>query len=366
MKKLPGILLFAFVMFSAASAQSLTGRVVDVLDPRTLVMETSAGRVTVQLQYIEVPEEGQPLYAIAKDHLSKLSIGKSVEHKTRRLAGGKSLGRTVTFDGIDLSLQMIRDGAAWHEPREASDQPSDEAAAYSANQDLAKNEKRGVWSVPGMKTPWEVRAENERLAHAQDVAKKITHPTPVGVGTFHSDTRHSAGRYTPTSTSAPRVQMDAWVSAFSGAANEPRGLQTYSDPKGTFTTVYTSALLMDFVSPAGKERLECRAIFVELIAARAKVLLLGFRAISSDYRFSKGKTRMSVVADGIRINLGAPFVGRGDTSVGAVEVMYYRLSWAQLKKIGGAKKVEFQINRLTSPISEDARDLLKQLATATG
>jgi len=367
MKKLPGIFLFVLALVSATLAQgAVTGKVVEVLDGRTLVMETSAGRVTVKLQYIEVPEEGQPLYAIAKDHLSQLSLGRSVEHKTRRLLQGRSIGRTVTFEGVDLSLQMIRDGAAWHEPKATSDQAADESADYSANQELAKNEKRGVWSVPGLKTPWEVRADNEKLAHAQEVAKRLSHPTPVGLGTFHSDTRRPSGQFTPTSTGDARIQKDAWVNAFSRAAHEPRGLQTYADPKGAYNTVYTSALLIDFASPAGKERLECRALFTEFTAARTKFFLLGFRAIGSDYRFSKGGTRMTIVADGQRINLGAPFGRRRDTLIGAEEIMYFRLTWAQLKKIGSAKKVEFQINRLTSPISDDARSLFKDLATATG
>ena len=117
--------------------------------------------------------------------------------------------------------------------------------------------------------------------------------------------------------------------------------------------------------PPGKERLECRALFTEFTAARTKFFLLGFRAIGSDYRFSKGKTRMTVVVDGQRIYLGAPFGRRRDTLIGAEEIMYFQLSWAQLKKIGSAKKVEFQIDRLTSPLSEDARALIKELATAT-
>jgi endonuclease YncB( thermonuclease family) len=367
MKKLPGIFLVVLALVSATVAQgTVAGKVVDVLDGRTLVMETSAGRVTIQLQYVEVSEDGQPFSAIAKGHLSKLSLGRSVEHKARRIVEGKSIGRTITFEGVDLSLQMIRDGAAWHEPKQTSDQHANEAADYSANQELAKNEKRGVWSMPNLKTPWEVRADNERTARAQEVARRITRPTPVGLGEFHHDTRRPSGQYTSTSAGAPRVQMDAWVNAFSGAAHEPRGLQTHSDPKRAFTSVYTSAVLMDFASTSGKERLECRAIFTEFTAARAKFFHIGFRAIGSAYRFSKGKTRLTIVADGQRISLGAPFGRRRDTMVGAEEIMYYRLSWAQLKKIGSAKKVEFQIDRLVSPLSDEGRDLFKQLATATG
>jgi endonuclease YncB( thermonuclease family) len=368
MKKLTTVFLFVLAFVSATCAQAVTGKVVEVLDARTLVIETSAGRVKIQLQYIEVPAEGQPLYAIAKDHLSKLTLGKSVEHKTRRLLGEKSIGPTITFDGVDLSLQMMRDGAAWHEPSATSDQSANEAADYSAIQELAKNEKRGIWSVPGLKPPWEVRAENERLARAEETATRLAHPTPVGLGTFHSDTRRPSGRFTPASTSDARVKMDAWVNVFAGADKEPFGLLTYSDPQKRFTAVYTSALLTDFVSAAGKERLECRVIMIAPtlnVGGSEKLFLLGFRAISDDYKFSKGKTRMTVNADNQRMYLGAPHGIRADTVIGVEEIMYYRLTWAQLKKIGIAKKVDFRIDGMTATLTENAQALFKELATAT-
>jgi hypothetical protein len=281
---------------------------------------------------------------------------------------GKSIARTMTFDGVDLSLQMIRDGAAWHEPRNTSGQVDYEAVDYDANQTLAKNEKRGVWSVPNLKTPWEVRADNERAARAVEIARRISRPTPVGVGQFQSDIRRPSGNH-GVPAAAPRLQMDAWVNVFSGAGKEGRGLIPYSDPKGRFTGVYTSALLIDFLSPAGKERLECRAMMIAPTVnggGRSRVYLVGFRAIASEYRFSKGRTRMTVVADNQRMSLGSPFGLRGSSLIGSQEIMYFRLTWAQMKKIGAAKKVTFQIDRLSGPLSDDSRALFEELATATG
>lgn len=347
---------------------ALTARVAEAIDGRTLALETSAGRIMAQLQYIEVPEDGQPLFNVTRDHLSKLTFGKSVELKPQRIVRGKTIGR-VTLDGVDLSLQMIRDGAAWHEPKDASGQHPDDAADYDAQQLLAKNEKRGVWSIPALKTPWEVRADKERAQRALETARRIARPTVVGVGEFHSDTRRPSGNYSATGNSSPRTQMDAWVNAFAGAGREGHGILTYADPKGRFTSVYTSADLIDFFSPAGKERMECRAMMVVPTlynGGREKVYLLGFRAISTDYRFSKGKTRLTVVIDNQRVSLGAPFGFRGQASIGAEELMFFRLSWAQLKKIGNAKKVEFRIDKLTGPLSDDSRELMKQLADATG
>ena len=352
-----------------ASAQtSLSGKVVEVVDGKTLVLETSAGRISTQLQYVEVPDDDQPLFGLTKDHLSKLTVGKSVELKPQRIVRGKTIGR-MTLDGVDLSLQMIRDGAAWHEPKDTSGQPKDEAADYEANQTLAKGEKRGVWSVPALKTPWEVRAEKNQSQRALETARRIAHPTLVGVGEFHSDTRRPLGRNSATGGISARNEMNTWVSVFSRAGKETFGIQTFSDPQGRYSAVYTSAALIDFASGAGKERLECRAMLVSvnlINGGRTKIYLIGFRAISEDYRFSRARSRLTLLVDKQAIALGSPRGFRGKGTIGVEEVMFYKVSWATLKKIGNAKKVEMRIDKLTAPLSDESRELFRQLVKATG
>ena len=362
---LPLLILLTFSCV-IASAQSLSGKVVEVTDGRTLVLETSAGRINAQLQYIEVPEDGQPLFGVTRGHLSNLSFSKIVELKPQRIVRGKTIGR-VTIDGVDLSLQMIRDGAAWHEPQDSSGQPQDEAADYGANQSLAKNEKRGVWSGAILKTPWEVRAEQSQTRQAAEIARRIARPAKVGVGEFHSDTRRPSGNFSPNNV-GQRAQMNAWVNVFAGAGKESYGLQTHSDPKRGLTVVYTSGALVDVASPSGTERLEFRAMLVAPTssnAGRDKMFLLGFRAISSDFRFSKGKSRMTIVTDGQRLALGAPFGWRRDGMIGAEEIVLYRISWATLKKIGNAKNVEVRMDKGKALLPNDSRELIRQLAEAT-
>lgn len=363
---LPSFILIAFFSVVTFAQTAITARVAEAIDGRTLALETSAGRMIAQLQYIEVPEDGQPLFDVTKDHLSKLTFGKSVELKPQRIVRGKTIGR-ITLDGVDLSLQMIRDGAAWHEPNDASGQRPEEAADYDAQQLLAKNEKRGVWSIPTLKTPWEVRAQKEKERQALETARRIARPTVVGVGEFHSDTRRPSGNFTPSNV-GQRTQMNAWVNVFAGAGKEGYGLLTHADPKSGLTVVYTSGALIDIASASGTERLEFRALFVAPTYAAAgsqKMFLLGFRAISADYRFSKGKSRVTIVIDGQRLALGTPFGWRRDGMIGAEEVVLFRINWATLKKIGNAKNVEVQVDKGKALLSNDSRELIKQLAEAT-
>jgi endonuclease YncB( thermonuclease family) len=367
-KLLITILIAGFCTLTIGAQSALNGTVVEVIDGKTIVMLTSAGRITAQLQYVEVPESDEPLFAVTRDHLATLVNGKVVDLKPRRIVGGKTVGR-VTLDGVDLSLQLVRDGAAWHEPKEISGQHPQDAADYEANQTLAKNEKRGVWSGAILKTPWQVRSEKEQSQRALESARRLSRPTPVGVGEFHSDTRRPSGNHAPIVMSQ-RAQMNNWVSVFSGAKQEGYGLHTYADPKGRFNTVYTSASFFDFGSTAGTERLECRLGFVSMNrygGGRNTFHLIGFRAISESYRFSNARSRLTFFVDGRSIALGAPYGWRRNGAIGAEEIMIYQIRWATIKKIVDAKNVELRIGKTArAPLSNEARELFKQLVTATG
>lgn len=136
---------------------SISGEVIDVLDGKTAVIDATSGKVRVELQYIEVPEPGQQFHDTVRDHLKKLLLGKVVDYRARTIFKDRTVGR-VLIGGVDVSQQMLRDGAAWHIPSNLTGQEASEVAVYSSNEADARNEKRGIWSVEGMKTAWEYRA----------------------------------------------------------------------------------------------------------------------------------------------------------------------------------------------------------------
>jgi len=191
----------------------------------------------------------------------------------------------------------------------------------------------------------------------------------VGVSEFQSDIRRPSGNYAPGVGLSARNKMNAWVSVFARAGKESYGLQTYSDPQKRFSAVYTSAALIDFDSAAGKERLECRAMLISVNLTNGghqNIYLIGFQGISEDYRFSRARSRLTIYADKQAIALGSPVGFRRQGSLGAQELMFYKVNWATLKKIGAAKNVEIRIDKLNAPLSNESRELFKQLAEATG
>lgn len=166
-------LILILVSVAAAFGQMASpGEVVEVIDGRTVVVKIPTGNVRVELQYIDVPEVGQPMQATVRDHLSALVLGKTVLFRPLMFSAGRSVGKLVLKD-VDVSQQMLRDGAAWHVPQDVSGQTKEEFDAYSAMEASAKQEKRGVWSIAGIKPAWEYRAA--RLAESRQ--PKATTPS---------------------------------------------------------------------------------------------------------------------------------------------------------------------------------------------
>ena len=157
MKKFLLSTILLFSSFSAINAQiSISGEVIDVLDGKTAVIAATSGKVRVELQYIEVPEPGQQFHETVVEHLRKMLIGKVVDYRARTIYKDRTVGRLL-LGNIDVSQQMLRDGAAWHIPAKLTGQEASEVTIYSSNEADARTEKRGIWSVEGMKMASEFR-----------------------------------------------------------------------------------------------------------------------------------------------------------------------------------------------------------------
>jgi endonuclease YncB( thermonuclease family) len=160
--------VFIFVVFSLQTAFSqglINGTVVDVIDGRTLVVLNAVGKnINVRLRYLEIPEPEQPLSDVVKNHLKDLALGKKIYATKIQIFSNYTLGVVMINERAvktDLSQQMIRDGAGWFDVYDASSATDESAGDYKETEMLAKNEKRGVWGIPEMKTPWAYREEKD-------------------------------------------------------------------------------------------------------------------------------------------------------------------------------------------------------------
>lgn len=150
------LVLFAiFTLVTAASAQrTFPGEVTGVVDGRTVSIKISSGQINVQLQFIEVPDNVPQIRTMVTEHLRDLAVGKMIEYRPRNIMSDRTIGQ-LWLNGVDLSQQMLRDGAAWHVPLQLSGQERGEFDAYAATESAAKNEKLGIWSAVDLKPTWE-------------------------------------------------------------------------------------------------------------------------------------------------------------------------------------------------------------------
>jgi endonuclease YncB( thermonuclease family) len=156
------MVLCLFVLSVPGFAQrAITGAVTSIIDGQTITVASGGGsNLKIRLISIETPDDGQQLSDIVTEHLAELALGKTIELRIDAFDDDAIFGR-VAVGGIDLSLQMLRDGAAWYS-EEYSLSPENEAA-YKVSEQAAKSESRGVWGIVGLKRPSEIRKSIESV-----------------------------------------------------------------------------------------------------------------------------------------------------------------------------------------------------------
>lgn len=357
--------LLLFLATSSIAQARFVGNVLEVIDGRTLVLETNAGRMTVRLQYVETPEPEQALHATVREHLSNLTTGKTIEFVPNRISDRVTIGR-ASLGGVDLSAQLIRDGAAWHEPASISGQRQSEAEEFANHQALARSEKRGVWSVAGLKTPWEIRAERQAALDKADRERRSNQPTKVGLTRFQTENRVGPDSKGVGSSLSDDRQLSVSAGIFSGRDAETYGLHTITAPDGRYTLVYSSPSFVELANTKSKFKVEYRiAYYISRDSHRFgnEWYALYVRSTTDSYKFEKRRSSLVIVADGRSVPVGAPYVGATlDHGFGGNEVFFYKLSRGQVSAVGKAMKVQFKIDGLTGAISPESTTLFKQLA----
>jgi endonuclease YncB( thermonuclease family) len=147
--------LFSLPIASAERAQVVTGKVVAVTDGDTIKVLSAGNQLTrIRLAFIDAPEKAQAFGQRAKQAMSSLVFGKTVELKTHAI---DRYGRTVSqifVDGQDEGLQLIKLGFAWVYPQYIREAPSDVQGAYWAAQWAARGNKLGLWQDAKPQEPW--------------------------------------------------------------------------------------------------------------------------------------------------------------------------------------------------------------------
>ena len=156
MKKL--ILIFILFLSNFAHAKTIEGLVVGVADGDTItVLDQQKNTYKIRLQGIDAPEKKQAFGEKSKQSLHDLVHRKQVrieydkEDKYGRIVG------KVTVDDVDVCLQQLVLGMAWHYKKYQNEQSVSDRALYSDTELKSKSLKLGLWTEDTPMPPWEFR-----------------------------------------------------------------------------------------------------------------------------------------------------------------------------------------------------------------
>lgn len=362
MKNLKLIFLIALtlIIVNTAFAQSrINGRVVGVVDGKTIIIEMpNRTRLVAELQYIEVPEAGQPLYAIAAQHLRDLVLDEIVEFRAKSLTQVKTVGQ-LFLKGVDVSQQMIRDGAAWYAVLEKSSQDAATSAIYQNNEAQAKTEKLGIWSIENLKPSWEVRAELVEKRRQQERTAQENFQKKYGT---------NGKRRNATNQQLTNNNLGAW-SDVNGYATEQSngvgGLEIRYDAAGQTGMVATTRAMLNLTAGNSNQQVDFRMgyFYADLPRGRDSIYLIGAMSEAKDWKFLKSNS-LIVIADGEKIVLGKAYRLYRRTPSSAQELLLYKISRSQIAKIAKAKNTAIKLGTYSGKLSENLQTMLRNMLEA--
>ena len=312
-------IVLIFITISASAQIRNTGEVVGLVDGKTVIVSIPTGRLTVELQYIDVPEPSQDLHAVVKAHVTRLLVGKAVELETRGFTRGTATAKLV-LNGVDVSQQLLRDGAAWHVPIEVSAQNKAEFDAYAESESLARQEKRGVWSIATLEPSWQFR-RRQQYGDSQPVSSK-------------------------SNGSNPAARKKGYWSDENPRLKDPGGI-TYGFNAKTQTGFLGTPLLgvrdeMNQI-PGQKLAVDLTYFYTEKgEKGRTGYFEVTLVSLADDWKFLRLNT-LTVQVDGKNFVVGKPKRETGKAEFKQMEKLTYRVDVAMVEKIAHGADVQLKI-----------------------
>jgi endonuclease YncB( thermonuclease family) len=142
-------ILAALALGNTAFAKLIHGRVVGVSDGDSVtVMDAQKTQHKIRLAGIDAPEKAQAYGQKAKASLSDLVYGQSVDVAwSKQDRYGRIVGM-IKLAGVDINLEQIKRGMAWHYKTYQNEQSPEDRVAYAQSEREARDKRTGLWRDP--------------------------------------------------------------------------------------------------------------------------------------------------------------------------------------------------------------------------
>lgn len=144
------------------NSTTFEGQVMEIVDGATIALKMSNNsRLVICISRLETPEPGQPTADLAEQHLKDLLLQKNVSVTISGFPEDENCtSADVYLNGININLQMVRDGVAWVNKNYYYPEGY---YTYEAAEQAARSERRGIWNDTVPTPPWEYRARFYQL-----------------------------------------------------------------------------------------------------------------------------------------------------------------------------------------------------------
>lgn len=152
------LMLMALLVCNANAAPVLQGRVVGVSDGDSLtLLDAEKRQYKIRLQGIDAPEIKQAYGQKSKESLSKMVHGKTIQvHAYKKDRFGRTVGQVMLGD-IDICLEQVRRGLAWHFKDYQDEQSAEDRERYDRAEKQAREQGLGLWQDAAPVAPWVFR-----------------------------------------------------------------------------------------------------------------------------------------------------------------------------------------------------------------
>jgi endonuclease YncB( thermonuclease family) len=157
---LSALLLIGSPALAADPPRSFEAKVVKITDGDTITVLLDKTEHKIRLEGIDAPERRQAYGTKARQALADKIFGETVRVDWKKRDRYKRIIGRVYLGDRDISLEMVKDGWAWHYKRY-----SKEAALADAEKE-ARKAGRGLWADKDPVPPWEKRQQDKRKTGA--------------------------------------------------------------------------------------------------------------------------------------------------------------------------------------------------------
>jgi len=140
--------------------RKVTGKVVGVHDGDTItVLDAEKNQYKIRFNGIDAPELKMDFGNKAKESLSDMVFGKEVTVVFSKRDKYNRIVANVYINGMDVNLEQIKRGFAWHYKKYQEEQTPKDRKDYADAEIAAKAAKKGLWLMENPTPPWDYRAQ---------------------------------------------------------------------------------------------------------------------------------------------------------------------------------------------------------------